>query len=42
MDLAREIAEDARKKGDKAREAGAHQDLNDQLDAAQQRGWFGK
>lgn len=40
MDLASEIAEEARRVGDKKREAAAHRDLNEQIDEAEKRGWF--
>lgn len=37
--MAKEIAEEARSKGDRRREAAAHEDMNDGLDEKQRRGW---
>ncbi|WP_069874452.1 hypothetical protein [Streptomyces malaysiensis] len=42
MELGVEAAQEARSKGNKKREEAFHQDLDRMLDAAQERGWFGR
>ncbi|MFI1183347.1 hypothetical protein ACH4UT_27885 [Streptomyces sp. NPDC020799] len=40
LELASECAQEARKNGDRSREAAFHKDINEALDEVESRGWF--